>query len=261
MDYKKEVERLREGFKTYATESKLQSVVLGMSGGADSALVAALVKPICDEINIPLIALSITIESNKEDEIKRAYNMGTLFADVFYEKDYTNEYLIMKNIMTEDESIVKTESEYEKKIRYGNIKARMRMSKLYDTAQKNNGLILSTDNMSEYMLGYWTLNGDVGDFEIIHGLWKSEVFDMMQWIVDNELTDQDKKDALQACIDCVPTDGLGITDSDMEQIGCSDYFECDIILKEYISTGKILNEKVIKRHLNSAFKRQLPIRP
>lgn len=261
MDYKNEIARLRSEFKNYVEKSNLKSVVLGMSGGADSALVAALVRPVCKELSIPLIASSITIETNKEDEIKRAHDMGTLFADVFYEKDYTSEYLVMKNIMTEDDSVVKTESEYEKKIRYGNIKARMRMMKLYDIAQKNNGMTLSTDNMSEYMLGFWTLNGDVGDYVIVHHLWKSEVFEMMQWIVDNELTDQDKKNALQACIDCVPTDGLGITNSDMAQIGCSDYYECDIILKEYISTGKILNEKVVNRHLNSEFKRNIPIRP
>ena len=262
MDYKNEIARLRSEFKEYALDSRLQSVVLGMSGGADSALVAALVRPICDEINIPLITRSITIETNKQDEINRSYKMGEHFSTDFNHIDITNEYFIMRTMLEKDDSDIKDETDIQTKIRLGNVKARMRMIKLYDLAQKNNGMVLSTDNKTEYLLGFWTIQGDVGDYEMIHHLWKTEVFEMMQWIVDNELTDQDKKDALQACIDCVPTDGLGITaNGDLDQLEADSYEEVDIVLKKYFDTGEVLNEKVITRHLNSRFKRLLPIRP
>jgi NH3-dependent NAD+ synthetase len=48
----------------------------------------------------------------------------------------------------------------------GNIKARLRMITLYHIAQLTGGIVISTDNLSEFWMGFWTLNGDVGDFAI-----------------------------------------------------------------------------------------------
>lgn len=262
MDYKKEVSHLRKEMKTYIQNANLQSLVIGMSGGIDSALVAAILKPVCDECNIPLISRSITIETNKEDEIARSKAMGELFCNSFDYIDLTNEYLLFSSMLNKDDSDVKDETDIETKIRLGNVKARMRMIYLYDQAQKNNGMVLSTDNMTEYLLGFWTINGDVGDYELIHHLWKTEVFEMSQWIVDNdeELT-QNQSDALQSCIDATPTDGLGITSSDVEQLGAKNYYEVDIALKAFLKDGTILNQRIINRHLASGFKRSWPNRP
>jgi len=66
------------------------------------------------------------------------------------------------------------------------MKARIRMILLYDLAGGNDGMVLSTDNYTEYLLGFWTLHGDVGDFGMIQSLWKTEVYDMVEWIRDNE---------------------------------------------------------------------------
>ena len=55
--------RIRATMADYLESSKLQSLVLGISGGIDSALCAALLQPVCEEFHIPLIGRSITIET------------------------------------------------------------------------------------------------------------------------------------------------------------------------------------------------------
>lgn len=58
----------------------------------------------------------------------------------------------------------------------GNLQARCRMIHLYDLAGIHGGLVMSTDNQTEYQLGFWTIHGDVGDFDPIQDLWKTEVY-------------------------------------------------------------------------------------
>jgi len=75
----------------------------------------------------------------------------------------------------------------------------------------------TTDNTTEYLLGFWSLHGDVGDYGMIQGLWKTEVYDMSEWLVNNELIGNDAV-ALSSCINCQATDGLGISNTDLDQI-------------------------------------------
>lgn len=56
--------------------------------------------------------------------------------------------------------------------------ARCRMMYLYDIASRHKGLVMSTDNQTEYQLGFWTIHGDVGDFDPIQDLWKTEVYEL-----------------------------------------------------------------------------------
>ena len=130
------------------------------------------------------------------------------------------------------------------KIRLGNIKARIRMIQLYHLAHYHKGIVLSTDNMSEYMLGFWTIHGDVGDYGMIQNLWKTEVYGLLKSYIRPN-SDEIKKNTIQKIIDAVPTDGLGITDSDLDQFGdVKSYEELDLILEEY-SKGKF--PEIVKR--------------
>ncbi len=95
------------------------------------------------------------------------------------------------------------------------------------------GMVLSTDNYTELLLGFWTLHGDVGDYGMIQNLWKTEVYAMARYIVNN-LDNKKAKNALQLCIDAVATDGLGITNNDLEQIQAKTYEEVDQILLKMI---------------------------
>ena len=258
-DYKTAVNNIRAILKQYITNSQLQSLVVGLSGGIDSALTVALAKPVCDELNIPLYGRSITIETNKPDEIARAKAIGESFVSNFKEVDLSEGFKLLANLVTE-EGDTDTESRAYK-IRRGNIKARTRMVYLYDLAARHRGMVLSTDNYTELLLGFWTLHGDVGDYGMIQNLWKTEVYAMSRYIVET-LNDKKAKTALQSCIDAVATDGLGITNSDLEQIQAKSYEEVDqILLKMIYNTDdlkKYENHPVIQRKKASEYKRNNP---
>jgi len=287
INYKEIVENLRGLMKDYIIKSNLKSLVLGISGGIDSALVAVLVKPVCDELDIPLIGRSITIGSNSPEEQIRAKAIGELFCTNFDEIDLTEQFDVIQTFdnMEQNDNIIIDKSY---KIRMGNFKARMRMMYLYNLASMYNGLVLSTDNMTELLLGFWTLHGDVGDYGLIQELWKTEVYDISEYLCDNEL-ESDESEALKDCITGDATDGLGITSTDLDQIlpdwrnrhtsTRTGYAEVDEILIDYLDmvddlfsmqkvgqdyinlSEKILSLKdtpVIQRHMNSQFKRENP---
>jgi len=257
MDSKKIVKNIRHELSNYLNKYNIKSLIIGESGGIDSALCTVLAAPICKELNIQLIGRSITIETNSEGEINRGRLIGEAFCSSFKDVNLTDLYLNTLNTIEEGEIDLSTR---ENKIRYGNIKARMRMIYLYNLAQQHKGLVLSTDNYTELLEGYWTLHGDVGDYGMIQSLWKTEVYELSKYLVENELKSDKEKEALQVCIDAVPTDGLGITSSDLEQLDAKDYNEVDFILKDYLENGnkKWKNHSVIQRHIRSAYKRNNP---
>lgn len=112
---------------------------------------------------------------------------------------------------------------------------------LYDIASRHKGLVMSTDNQTEYQLGFWTIHGD---FDPIQDLWKTEVYELAKWIsnryknIEHHHTIMtgagSKSDAIELSIALTPTDGLGISNSDLEQIGAKSYDEVDDILSRYI---------------------------
>ena len=132
---------------------------------------------------------------------------------------------------------------------------------LYDLASKYGGMVLSTDNYTELLLGFWTLHGDVGDYGMIQNLWKTEIYAMSRYIV-SQLKHDNARKSLDACINAVATDGLGITKSDLDQIQADSYEEVDqILLKLIYSTNDLKdfeNHPVIQRKRNSEFKRNNP---
>jgi len=285
--YSETVKNLRSLIKDYVIKSNLKSLVIGVSGGIDSALVCALVKPVADEIGIPLIGRSISIETNKPDEIERAKNIGKCFCTEFKEVDLTQEYLVMRNL---DLMEGKTEQDKSYKIRMGNIKARMRMVYLMNLSSRLNGMILGTENLTEYYLGFFTIGGDeVSGYELIQSLWKHEVYDLSEYLVEElNKTDHESAVALNKCILCNATDGLGISDTDLDQILPTwkerhtstryGYKEVDEILISYfdyinklekssspyeknniiISISELKDSPVITRYFNSDFKRNKP---
>ncbi|MFV0345231.1 MAG: NAD(+) synthase [Bacteroidales bacterium] len=262
-DAKQSTANIRKLFENYLTKSGLKSVVVGESGGIDSALTTVLARPVCHKLGVKLIGCSIPIETNTGAEISRAKDIGEAFADVFIEKDLTSTYLVLKEgvIFPEENA-----DDYACKIRLGNIKARMRMMFLYHTASLNSGMVMSTDNLTELLLGFWTLHGDVGDYSLFQYLWKHEVYELANYLLVEELTDEKEKAALKACIDAQPMDGLGITNTDLDQLGAATYHEVDLILKRYLKLkhlgedieNELLSHAVVQRHVKSQYKRENP---
>jgi NAD+ synthase len=258
-DYKTAVENIHTELKAYLIKCKLKSLVLGVSGGIDSAITAALARPVCDEVGVTLFCRSITISTNKPEEIKRAELTGLAFGHDFKEVNLSETFdNVLPGVIENYETTDKTDFGY--KIRQGNVKARMRMIYLYELAAKHKGMVLSTDNYTELLLGFWTLHGDVGDYGMIQNLWKTEVYEMAEFLAKTN-PNQVQAEALDSCIKALPTDGLGITNSDFDQLGASSYQEVDQILIAYLKDPNkeaLLKHKVVQRKLNSEFKRSNP---
>ena len=258
MNYKKAVKNIRQILKEYIQKSGLKSLVIGQSGGIDSAITTVLAKPVCDELGIPLISRSITIVTNKAEEFERANEIGKYFTHNHKYIDLSDAFHALEKMVVEDYETEDRES-FDYRLRLGNVKARTRMIYLYELAGKHKGMVLSTDNYTELLLGFWTLHGDVGDYGMIQNLWKMEVYEMAKYLA-SEMENKEAAAALIACVDATPTDGLGITNSDLDQIGVSSYAEVDKILKkiEKGETQGLENNKVFLRNRNSEFKRSNP---
>ena len=261
MNYEKSVKNIRQELKNYIIENNIKSLVLGISGGIDSTLCAILAKPICDEIGIPLIGRSLPTSSNSNGENSRAKSVGEYFCTDFKEVEIQTSFDALHLMVNEDDSPIRP-------IQNGNIKARTRMIYLYDLASVNGGLVLSTDNWTEYLIGFFTIFGDQGDFGMIQELWKTEVYEMSEWIMINEHSPYSKESyTISSCIDADATDGLGISETDLDQIlpkwkgnSKSGYKEVDNILKKYLENKFDGNDNpVIQRHLKTEYKRNHPV--
>ena len=309
LNYKKVFETLVNETSKYLTDNHIQAMVLGISGGIDSTVTAAICHEVGKQTGIPLIGRSLPIK-NKRDEYNVSELVGRSFCSNFSVYSLERSYRAALFDACADAGDVNMANSYyldemeempsRTPIANGNLQARCRMMCLYDIASRHKGIVISTDNQTEYQLGFWTLHGDVGDFNPLFGLWKTEVYELAKYIMDmyglrdtakdNPSRDNlDKMLALKESISLTPTDGLGISNSDLEQIGAKSYQEVDDILQEFEAfqylyseqlTGMTLAEKakeflenqemlyidietimrVIDRHVKSEFKRKnLPI--
>lgn len=160
-EYLKEIEKF---LKEYLKESHCESYVLGLSGGVDSSLVAAIAKKAVGKDK--LFCYAIDIESNKQDIIdakKVADQLGVNLEILNLTKTYKSylKDLKGKNFI---------------KLTKSNLKVRMRMVALFAFAQEHKGLVLGTDNMDERYVGYFTKYGDgAADVLPIVELTKAEV--------------------------------------------------------------------------------------
>jgi NAD+ synthase len=261
-DYEKIFSNIIKTATKYLNDNRsLKTLVVGLSGGIDSGLVCALAYEVLRKVpGVRLIGRSLPIETNTDDEMERAEKIGINFCDLFETKDLTDAYIGLYKELVSGSGRESRET-VEEKIRRGNVKARVRMSYLFDLAHLEKGMVLSTDNYTELLLGFWTLHGDVGNYGFIQFLWKTEVYGLARYLSEKYRSKGagDKAKALQLCIDAMPTDGLGITNSDFDQIGVSDYETADLLLIEYLKGDQRKSDHpLIQRHKKSAYKRLDP---
>tara|TARA_R110001592_G_scaffold185449_6_gene429473 strand:+ start:1448 stop:2368 length:921 start_codon:yes stop_codon:yes gene_type:complete len=195
----------------YKTKYNIDQVVIGISGGIDSAVTALLFK----QAGWSVTGVMLPIHQDN-DELARAKEFCVEQLDSHVEKDLSD---LFDSTVKEYSFSVGHEGVETDKIRQGNIRARLRMITLYDLASKHKGLVASTDNFSELASGFWTLHGDVGDVSPIQALTKSwEVPALAEHL-----------GVPRSIVEAVPTDGLGIANGDEDQFGFS-YLEFDIAL-------------------------------
>ena len=244
IDYAKVFETLVQKTQDYIVNNNLKAMILGISGGIDSTVCAAICHEVSKQTGIPLIGRSLPTKYNKEEEIKSAKLVGEAFCDSFTEVSIKYPYDSFMSLVTTHEGISTPLSR-------GNIQARLRMIYLYNLASIHNGIVMDTDNLTENNLGYFTIHGDVGDFNPIGGLWKTEIFNLAEYLVEYYAieshyheTYSEQKQYNSNCAKCIaisrsfklqPTAGLGITSNDLEELGAESYEQVDNILQEILA--------------------------
>lgn len=246
MDYAKVFETMISETQKYLENNNLQAMILGISGGLDSTVTAA----ICHEVEkrnpeLKFIGISLPCSSNTEEENNSANicMKGFCKSGQWFTENLQKEYLLMRATCSQ-RHIMTT-------IGQGNIKARLRMMYLYNEANYFKGLVMDTDNLTEHFLGFFTIHGDQGDFNPIGGLWKHEVYELAKYLLfeyygNDNLNDSlsYKELALKTAIGITPTDGNGVNDlGDMGQIApafandknVDAYTKVDDIIKTYFN--------------------------
>jgi len=234
----------------YKRDHNIENVVLGMSGGLDSALTASLFKEA--GWNVTGVLMPIYQEPS---ETERGHDVCQALGIPDIKLDLSNEFdVVVKTFKGIDDEIDHNSCK-NAAIRRGNIRARLRMTTLYNLASMKGGLVASTDNFSELSAGFWTLHGDEGDVAPIQSLLKS-------WEVPSMAKISGVPDHV---IMAKPTDGLGIDDGDEAQFGCT-YLEWDIMTLAMLKGDTDVTDRraadvfdlVSERIKKSGFKRSNP---
>lgn len=253
--YHNEIEKvadlLTKELVDYKTKNKIDTVVIGMSGGIDSAVTSALFK----RAGYRVVGVTLPIHQNPTETARGIEAVNALGLE-HQHIDLSDAYDNLINFYKTHTADFVDDTTRPTLMRMGNIRARLRMITLYNLASKYKGFVASTDNFSELATGFWTLHGDVGDVAPIQTLTKSwEVPALAEYL-----------GVPQSIIDAVPTDGLGIANGDEDQFGFS-YLEFDIALFVLIKKLSLDNasdrdieiiENVKKRIRTTVFKRANP---
>ncbi len=135
-----------------------RDVVLGISGGIDSALVAFILKRNLESRRIHLYSLPFGSESRDVQKVSEFLGLPYETVDMTPALEFFSSFQGERGVT-------------------GNIKARLRMVYLYAKANEYKGLVAGTSNKSELLTGYFTKFGDGGsDFQILGDLYKTQVY-------------------------------------------------------------------------------------
>ncbi len=224
-----------------------EKVVVGLSGGVDSALSAALAARALGPTNVlgVLMPYKLSSEESLSDAKALAEVTGieTLVVDISEQIDAYFAHFPEADVM-----------------RRGNKMARERMTILYDHSARQGGLVLGTSNKTELLLGYGTLHGDMASaINPIGDLYKTQV-----WALSRALEVPD------SIIDKAPSADLTPGQTDEDDLGFS-YAEVDRLLyamvdqrygrAELLQAGfaEDFIDQVARRVQRSQFKRRLPV--
>ena len=228
------------------TKTGIKKVVVGLSGGLDSAVVAVLAhKAFGDNLLCVKMPSQYSSQSSLDDADALCAEFG---------------------LKSETASIEPMLLAYEQmnpnldNLRKGNFSSRMRMSTLFDISAREGALVLGTSNKSELMLGYGTLYGDLSSaINPIGDLYKSEVYVLANYL-----------GVTKSIIKKPPSADLWAGQSDEADLGYT-YEELDSAMKLYVdqrftkkqTLAKGVDEKmldmIIKRIFANHFKRKMPV--
>ena len=204
IDYNLLKNRIVKWIKDYADTNNIQSLVVGVSGGIDSAVVSTL----CAETKLPTFALGMPIHQDHNQESLSDNHLSRL------KEKYDNVKTLKFDLTRTFETFKKTLNEYSHdELALANTRSRLRMVTLYQIAGKYNGIVVGTGNkVEDYGVGFFTKYGDIGvDIAPIADLYKTEVRELGGYL-----------GVMPEIIDATPTDGLWDDKrTDEDQLGVS----------------------------------------
>lgn len=198
IDMENTVETIKSFIKDKLSESKSNGLVIGLSGGIDSSVVAYLCSKAVGGGKILGIILPSKTTSNEDIEDAKlvAENLG-----IKYKTLHIDELIEPFPKMCPKCS--------ESALANGNLKARIRMMLLYYHSNSMNRLVAGTGNRTELLIGYFTKYGDGGvDILPIGDLYKTDVRQIAAYI-----------DVPKNIIEKIPTAGLWTGQTDEEELG------------------------------------------
>ena len=224
-------EQISSWILDYLKINNLKTLVIGISGGIDSAVTSTL----CAMTGFPTKLLVMPIYQN-EDETKRGLSHCS-----FLKENYNNVEIIKTDLSKVYDNYVSIiPKDFHNKLSLANTRARIRMTTLYMVAGGSNGIVVGTGNkVEDFGVGFFTKYGDGGvDISPIANLMKSEVYELAGNLNIN-----------REIIDAPPTDGLwddGRTDE--EQLGISyDDLEWAMEFEEKKQSKDCLNDSKKKK--------------
>lgn len=234
----KEAENAIKWIREYVEKASAKGIVVGNSGGKDSATVLAMATKAIGKEKV--IAVSMPCHSNQND-FEDAKLVAETFGVRFLKVDLTNCYEQMEKEINSELSKI----EIEKLAREAtiNIKPRLRMTTLYGIAQTLGYLVIGTGNLCEAMVGYTTKWGDSSsDFNPIGNFTVEEVLAIGKYLGVPE-----------RILKKAPSDGLG-GQTDEEKMGITYHQIAEMI--ETGNTDEFAKQEILKRFENSKHKRE-----
>jgi len=227
---------ISEWIKDYAEKNNKTSLIIGISGGIDSAVTSTL----CAATNINTIAVSMPINQSPA-QLKRARSHI-----IWLKENYNNieeREIDLSGVFNKLKQAIG--DPFQNELALANTKARIRMTTLYQIAGSENGLVVGTGNkIEDFCIGFFTKYGDGGvDISPIGDLMKSEVFALAK-----------KLNIINSIQVAKPTDGLWNDNrTDEDQIGAT-YMEIEDAISNIKNQKKNLTnreKKVIEIYLKA----------
>lgn len=206
IDYENLSSKIREWILSYTVKNNITTLVVGVSGGIDSAVVSTL----CAETGLPTIIVNLPLnssETNTELSNKQISFLTSKYKNV---QGYT---IDLSKTFQEFKSNTLFDKEFNSELGFANTKSRLRMITLYQIAASRNGIVVGTGNkVEDFGVGFYTKYGDGGvDISPIADLYKTEVRNLGRHL-----------GVIIEIINAEPTDGLWEDNRvDQDQIGAT----------------------------------------
>ncbi len=238
------IEQTIKWLQNKVKEANAKGLVVGVSGGIDSAVAANLIKQAYPHDSMGVILPIKSHSKDVDDGIAVAKAAGLEYTVLDFSDEHQSMMKKVMNVLSKEVGI-----EGNLRLSDANLRARLRMSSIYAIANSLNYLVVGTDNAAELYTGYFTKYGDGGvDLLPLGKLLKAEVY---QWARELEVPEQ--------VIVRPPSAGLWEGQTDEAEMGIT-YDDIDAFL-----SGKEISKdnhmKLISMHERTTHKRQMPPLP